>query len=101
MYITYPRPGRSNTIPAKMRRREVASEEETFFATSRLRDSGFWRERLRLLDLQIPQPAGVFATFQAAAQAAAVGAFLARLFAGLLFGGPLGALQTQADLALV
>src|SRR5437762_1311167 len=51
-------------------------------------------------DLEVAQAGGLLAAFEAAAEALAVGANGALFFALLLFRGPLGALEGQADLAL-
>ena len=51
--------------------------------------------------LRSPRPVRLLAAFQAAAQAALLGALGALLLALLLFLGPLGALERQADLPLV
>src|SRR4051812_17324487 len=50
---------------------------------------------------EIAKAAGVFATFETAAEAALFGSLCANLFTLLLFLGPLGALEGEADLALV
>src|SRR5947207_13321785 len=52
-------------------------------------------------ELEVAQTRRLFAAFQSAAEAALFGALSALLRALLLFLGPLGALQRQADLPLV
>src|SRR5256885_2432458 len=52
-------------------------------------------------ELEVAQTRRLLAAFQAAAEAALFGALGALLLALLLFLGPLGALERQADLSLV
>src|SRR5687767_12454325 len=61
-----------------------------------------WRRRSSLAaELELAQAVGLYAVFDAAALVAALGALGALFLALLLFLRPLGALQRQADLALV
>src|SRR5688572_6807580 len=60
-------------------------------------DPGWWSS----LQLEVPEASGGFAAFEAAAEALGLLALGALFFAGHLFLGPQGALEGEADLALV
>src|SRR3989440_4554129 len=85
--------------------RRVTITQIDVWATLHFREAGTTLptplRSISLIELDIAQPAGFFGAFQPAAQAALGRSLGTLFFLGLLFLGPLGTLEGQADLPLV